>query len=70
VKTSRSRTSTRSTASRSPGCSQRTSSASGFLLNAIEPDSLENQIETVEEKIGPIEVVVYRSRKSVAGSIN
>jgi hypothetical protein len=24
----------------------------------------------VEEKIGPIEVVVYRSRKSVAGSIN
>jgi NAD(P)-dependent dehydrogenase (short-subunit alcohol dehydrogenase family) len=34
-------------------------SATGFLLNAIEDDAIENQIATVEAEIGPIEVVVY-----------
>ena len=34
-------------------------SASGFLLNAIEPDSIEDRIAAVEADIGPIEVVVY-----------
>ncbi len=34
-------------------------SASGFLLNAIEPDSLEERIAAVEADIGPIEVVVF-----------
>jgi NAD(P)-dependent dehydrogenase (short-subunit alcohol dehydrogenase family) len=34
-------------------------SASGFLLNAIEPDSIEDRIAAVEAEIGPIEVVVY-----------
>jgi NAD(P)-dependent dehydrogenase (short-subunit alcohol dehydrogenase family) len=34
-------------------------SASGFLLNAIEADSIEERIAAVEADIGPIEVVVY-----------
>ncbi len=34
-------------------------SANGYLLNAIEPDSIENLIATVERDIGPIEVAVY-----------
>ena len=34
-------------------------SASGFLLNAIEPDSLEERVAAVEADIGPIEVVVF-----------
>ena len=34
-------------------------SASGYLLNAIEPDSIEDRIAAVEADIGPIEVVVY-----------
>jgi NAD(P)-dependent dehydrogenase (short-subunit alcohol dehydrogenase family) len=34
-------------------------SASGFLLNAAEPDSLEARVAAVEAEIGPIEVVVY-----------
>ena len=34
-------------------------SASGFLLNAVEPDSIEERIADVEANIGPIEVVVY-----------
>jgi len=33
--------------------------ASGFLLNASEPDSLEERIAAVEAGIGPIEVVVF-----------
>lgn len=33
--------------------------ASGFLLNAVEPDSIENRVAAVESEIGPIEVVVY-----------
>lgn len=34
-------------------------SASGFLLNAIEPGSIENCVATVEADIGPIEVVLF-----------
>jgi len=34
-------------------------SASGFLLNAVEPGSLEDRIAAVESDIGPIEVVVF-----------
>ena len=34
-------------------------SASGFLLNAVEPDSIEDRIAAVEADIGPIEVLVY-----------
>ena len=34
-------------------------SASGFLLNAIEEDALEERIALIESEIGPIEVVVY-----------
>ena len=33
--------------------------ASGFLLNAVEADSIEDQIAAVEADIGPIEVVVF-----------
>lgn len=33
--------------------------ASGFILNAIEADSLENLVAKVEADIGPIEVAVY-----------
>ncbi len=34
-------------------------SATGFLLNAIEPDSIEDRVAAIEAEIGPIEVVVY-----------
>ncbi len=34
-------------------------SASGFLLNAVKPDTLEEQVAAVEADIGPIEVVVF-----------
>ena len=34
-------------------------SATGFLLNAIEADSIEERVAAVETDIGPIEVVVY-----------
>ncbi len=33
--------------------------ATGFILNVIEENSLENLIENIETNIGPIEVVVY-----------
>jgi NAD(P)-dependent dehydrogenase (short-subunit alcohol dehydrogenase family) len=33
--------------------------ASGFLINAIEPDAIEERIAQVEAEIGPIEVVVF-----------
>jgi NAD(P)-dependent dehydrogenase (short-subunit alcohol dehydrogenase family) len=33
--------------------------ASGFLLNAVEPDSIEDRIAAIEAEIGPIEVVVF-----------
>lgn len=34
-------------------------SASGHLLNAIEPGSIEERIDAIEKDIGPIEVVLY-----------
>ncbi|MDG2335103.1 MAG: SDR family NAD(P)-dependent oxidoreductase [Myxococcota bacterium] len=34
-------------------------SASGFLLNAVEPDSIEDMVSQVEAEIGPIEVALY-----------
>jgi len=34
-------------------------SASGYLLNAVEPDAIEDRITAVEQDIGPIEVVVF-----------
>ncbi len=34
-------------------------SASGFLLNAVKPESIEERVAAVEAEIGPIEVVVY-----------
>ena len=33
--------------------------ATGYLLNAVEPDSIEERIAAVEADIGPIEVVLY-----------
>ena len=33
--------------------------ATGFLLNAVEPDSIEERVADVEANIGPIEVVVF-----------
>ena len=38
---------------------QEDGSASGFLLNAAEADSIEARVAAVEEEIGPIEVVVF-----------
>ena len=34
-------------------------SASGFLLNAVDADSIEDRVAAVEADIGPIDVVVY-----------
>ena len=34
-------------------------SASGFILNAIEPDSIETLVASVESDIGPIDTVVF-----------
>jgi len=34
-------------------------SASGFLLNAVEADSIEERVAAVEADVGPIEVVVF-----------
>ena len=34
-------------------------SATGYLLNAIEPNSIEDRVAAIEADIGPIEVVVY-----------
>jgi len=34
-------------------------SATGFMLNAIEPGSIEDRVAAVEAEIGPIEVAVY-----------
>ncbi len=34
-------------------------SATGFLLNAVEPDTIEERVAAVEADIGPIEVVVF-----------
>ena len=38
-------------------------SASGYLLNAVEPDALEERIADVEANIGPIDAVVFNQRK-------
>ncbi|HTO09423.1 MAG TPA: SDR family NAD(P)-dependent oxidoreductase [Myxococcota bacterium] len=34
-------------------------SASGYLLNAAEPDSIEQRVAAVESELGPIEVAIY-----------
>lgn len=34
-------------------------SASGFLLNAVEPDGIEERIAEIESDVGPIEVVIF-----------
>ncbi len=34
-------------------------SATGYLLNAIDPDSIEHRVAAIEAEIGPIEVVIY-----------
>ena len=34
-------------------------SATGFLLNAVEPNSIEDRVSAIEADMGPIEVVVY-----------
>ncbi|MEX2208661.1 MAG: SDR family NAD(P)-dependent oxidoreductase [Myxococcota bacterium] len=34
-------------------------SATGFLLNAVEPNAIEERVAAIEAEIGPIEVVVY-----------
>ena len=34
-------------------------SASGYLLNAVDPDTIEDRVAAIEADIGPIEVVVY-----------
>ena len=34
-------------------------SASGYLLNAIEPGSIEERVAAIEDELGPIEVVIY-----------
>ncbi len=41
------------------GIEEEGGSASGFLLNAIEDDAIENMIDKIESEIGPIEVVAY-----------
>jgi len=33
--------------------------ASGFLLNAIQPDTIEKMVENIEKDTGPIETVIY-----------
>ena len=33
--------------------------ASGYLLNAIEPDSIEDRVAEIEADVGPIEVAVF-----------
>jgi NAD(P)-dependent dehydrogenase (short-subunit alcohol dehydrogenase family) len=38
---------------------QRGGAASGYLLNALEADSIENLVAAVESEIGPIEVALY-----------
>ena len=39
---------------RAEGCS-----ASGYLLNAVEPNTIEERVAAVEAEIGPIEVAIY-----------
>ena len=41
------------------GIQREGNAATGFLVNAVEPDSLETLVTTVEADIGPVEVAVY-----------
>ena len=41
-------------------------SATGFLLNAIEPNSIEERVAAIEADIGPIEIVVYNRAPRLA----
>ncbi len=41
------------------GIRERGGTASGFLLNAVEPDAIEDRVAAVEADIGPIEVAIY-----------
>ena len=41
------------------GIRERGGTASGFLLNAVEPDAIEERVAAVEADIGPIEVAIY-----------
>ncbi|MBM08582.1 MAG: short-chain dehydrogenase [Magnetovibrio sp.] len=34
-------------------------SASGFLLNAVEKDSIEKRVKSIESSLGPIEIVIF-----------
>ncbi len=38
---------------------ERGGSASGFLLNVVENDSIEKRVKSIEETLGPIEVVIF-----------
>ncbi len=44
-------------------------SATGFLLNAVEPDSIEDLVAEVEADIGPIEVLVFNLGSQVGNRI-
>ena len=41
------------------GIIERGGTASGYLLNAVEENSIENLVASIESEVGPIEVVVY-----------
>jgi NAD(P)-dependent dehydrogenase (short-subunit alcohol dehydrogenase family) len=41
------------------GIRQEGGAATGFMLNAAEPDTIEDMVATVEDDIGPIEVVLF-----------
>lgn len=41
------------------GIKQDGGAASGYLLDATKPDTIEDRVETVEAEIGPIEVLVF-----------
>ena len=43
----------------SGGYSDRGGEATGFLLNAIQPDTIEKLVEAIERDTGPIETVIY-----------
>ena len=34
-------------------------SASGYLLDAVKPDTIESRVEAVEKELGPIEVAIF-----------
>ena len=43
--------------------------ASGYLLNAVQPETIEDRITAVEADIGPIEVVIYNLGSQVGNRI-